>query len=60
MVVNKSDREGADRAAHQLKAALSVRARDRVQVPVLNTTATSGEGVEALSDTIEQARAGAT
>ena len=30
MVVNKADREGADRAAHQLKGALSLRAADRV------------------------------
>ena len=48
MVVNKSDREGADRAAHQLKGALSLRAADRVPVPVLKTTATTGEGMAAL------------
>ena len=45
MVVNKADREGADRAAQQLKGALSLRAHDRVKVPVLKTTATTGEGV---------------
>ena len=55
MVVNKADREGADRTAQQLKGALSLRAADRVKVPVLKTTATSGEGVEALGAAIEEA-----
>ena len=57
MVVNKADREGADRAAQQLKGALSLRAADRVAVPVLETTATSGEGIEALGLAIEEAGA---
>jgi LAO/AO transport system kinase len=57
MVVNKSDREGADRAAHQLKGALSLRATDRVPVPVLKTTATTGEGLAALGLAIEEAGA---
>jgi LAO/AO transport system kinase len=48
MVVNKADREGADRAAQQLKGALSLRAHDRVKVPVLMTTATTGKGLDAL------------
>jgi LAO/AO transport system kinase len=52
MVVNKADREGADRTAHQLKGALSLRAHDRSKVPVLKTTAISGEGVEALGTAI--------
>jgi len=54
MVVNKADREGADRAAQQLKGALSLRAADRVKVPVLKTTATSGEGIEALARAIDE------
>src|SRR6185295_18928308 len=33
MVVNKADREGADRTLQQLKGALSLRAHDRPQVP---------------------------
>src|SRR5262249_15090605 len=60
MVVNKADREGADRAAQQLKGALSLRAADRVKVPVLKTTATSGEGVETLGAAIDEAGARAT
>jgi GTPase len=60
MVVNKADREGADRAAHQLKGALSLRAHDRAIVPVLKTTATTGEGVDALGAAIEAAGARAT
>ena len=57
MVVNKADREGAERTAQQLKSALSLRAADRVKVPVLKTTATSGEGVEALGAAIAEASA---
>src|SRR4029079_1366145 len=52
MVVNKADREGAERAVQQLKGALSLRAHDRHKVPVLKTTATTGAGVEALADAI--------
>ncbi|RPH35008.1 MAG: methylmalonyl Co-A mutase-associated GTPase MeaB, partial [Chloroflexi bacterium] len=59
IVVNKGDRPGADRAARQLKAMLST-AGGRVTRPaplVLMTTATSGEGVEALRDAIDAHRA---
>ena len=44
LVVNKADREGAERAVQQFKGALSLRAHDRAKVPVLRTTATTGEG----------------
>jgi LAO/AO transport system kinase len=53
MVVNKADREGADRAVHQLEAALALRPPDRGEVPVLKTTATSGAGIEALAVAID-------
>ena len=53
MVVNKSDREGAERTAHQLKAALSLRAHERAQVPVVLTSAITGEGLDALGAAIE-------
>lgn len=59
IVVNKSDRPGADRAARQLKAMLST-AGGRVArpaPPVLQTAATAGEGVAALREAIEQHRA---
>lgn len=47
LVVNKSDRPGADRTAEELRAALSLRA-DQSDVPVLLTSAVSGEGVAQL------------
>ncbi len=59
IVVNKGDRPGADRAARQLKAMLST-AGGRVArpaPPVLMTTATSGEGVDAVRDKIDAHRA---
>jgi LAO/AO transport system kinase len=54
LVVNKADREGADRAVHQLKAALALRPRGDLEVPVLKTTATTGGGVDALADAIDE------
>jgi LAO/AO transport system kinase len=52
MVVNKSDREGADRAAQQLKGALALRAHDRRAVPVLKTAAITQEGLAELAAAI--------
>lgn len=52
LVVNKGDREGAEQTMHQLKGALSIRAHQRNEVPVLKTTATTGEGIPALVDAI--------
>ena len=57
LVVNKGDREGAERAMHQLLGALSIRAQDRGKTPVLKTTATTGEGIAALAEAV--ARSGA-
>jgi LAO/AO transport system kinase len=59
IVVNKGDRPGADRAARQLKAMLSTAGGrvTRAAPPVLMTTATTGEGVEALRDAIDAHRA---
>ncbi len=54
LVVNKGDREGADRTMHQLLGALSIRATTRDKVPVLKTTATTGEGVNELMQAIER------
>jgi LAO/AO transport system kinase len=53
LVVNKGDREGADRTMHQLMGALSVRAAQAVQVPVLKTISTTGEGIAALLTAID-------
>lgn len=51
LVVNKGDREGAELTLQQLLGALSIRSL-RAQVPVLKTTATTGEGVQELVKTI--------
>jgi LAO/AO transport system kinase len=48
MVVNKGDRPGAEQTLQQLLGALSIRAMRQGSVPVLKTTATTGEGVAEL------------
>jgi LAO/AO transport system kinase len=59
IVVNQSDREGADRLVADLEAAVDLRAQP-TQPRVLRTTATEGEGVDALRAAIdERAAAGA-
>lgn len=50
LVVNKADREGAERTAAELKAALGFRSDQSRSVPVLKTVALSGEGVATLAD----------
>ncbi len=52
LVVNKGDREGADQTMHQLKGALSIRAYQRNEVPVLKTTATTGDGIAELMEAV--------
>jgi LAO/AO transport system kinase len=54
LVVNKGDREGAERTVQQLRGALSLRSGPRANVPVLKVTATTGSGVPALADAIDQ------
>lgn len=53
LVVNKGDREGAERTVQQLMGALSIRTGALAKVPVLKTTATSGDGVPELLALIE-------
>ena len=48
LVVNKGDRPGAEQTMQQLAGALSIRATISDEIPVLKTTATSGEGVDRL------------
>ncbi len=48
LVVNKGDRPGAELTLQQLIGALSIRASRGRKVPVLKTTATTGEGVPEL------------
>ena len=56
-VLNKADREGADRLEEQLHAMLSlVMPRDGWHPPVLRTVATENRGVEELAVTVEKFR----
>lgn len=58
IAVNKGDRPGADRAARQLRAMLSTAGGriERKPPPVLVTTATTGDGVAALTDAVDAHR----
>jgi LAO/AO transport system kinase len=57
-VVNKADRDGADRAAAAIEAMLSLDAASGApKKPVLRMVATTGEGVEALVEALETFRA---
>src|SRR5271155_2590034 len=52
-VLNKADREGADRLEQQLLAMLSlVMPRDGWQPPIVRTVATENKGVEELAETV--------
>jgi LAO/AO transport system kinase len=53
LVVNKGDRPGAEITLQQLIGALSIRAGRRGEVPVLKTTATTGDGVAKLLEAID-------
>jgi LAO/AO transport system kinase len=56
-VLNKADREGADRLEEQLHAMLSlVMPRDGWHPPVIRTVATENRGVEDLASTVEKFR----
>jgi len=56
-VLNKADREGADRLEEQLHAMLSlVMPRDGWHPPVVRTVATENRGIDELADTIEKFR----
>jgi LAO/AO transport system kinase len=57
LVVNKADREGADRTLLQLKGALSVGSRERGKTPVLKTTAPTGVGGAAPAAAVAHAAA---
>jgi LAO/AO transport system kinase len=58
-VVNKADREGADRLVQSLKAALTLQpfAEGAWRPPVLKTVATDGKGIAELWDAIQRFRA---
>ena len=54
LVVNKGDRPGADETLHQLMGAMSLRSTVRSRLPVMKTTATTGDGVPALVEAIDK------
>src|SRR5262249_19370586 len=58
-VVNKADREGADRTVASIEAMLSLETFDggRWRPPILKTEATTGQGVPELAEAIERFRA---
>jgi LAO/AO transport system kinase len=58
-VVNKADREGADRTASSIEAMLMLQSFEdgRWRPPVLRTEATAGKGIAELLDAIERFRA---
>ena len=53
-VVNKADREGADRTVASIEAMLSLESygADRWRPPIVKTEATTGKGIDALLDAI--------
>lgn len=53
IVVNKSDRPGAEQTMQQLIGALSIRATRTEKIPVLKTSALSGDGVPALVEAFD-------
>jgi LAO/AO transport system kinase len=57
-VVNKADREGADRLVSSVEANLALQqyGADEWRPPILKTTATTGAGVKALVDAVWQFR----
>jgi LAO/AO transport system kinase len=54
IVVNKSDRPGAEQTLQQLAGALSIRATMADKIPVMKTSAINGEGVPKLIETLDQ------
>jgi len=52
-VVNKADREGADRTIAELRAVQALAAGTGWQAPVLATCAESGDGLPALADAVD-------
>jgi LAO/AO transport system kinase len=56
-VVNKADRDGADRLASEIEMMLSLTGEHRAdRPPVVRTVASASEGIEELAKTIEEVR----
>ena len=60
LVVNKSDREGADRTVRDLTAMLELRGHDSAPVEIVRTVATSAQGIDELAAAVERHRARTT
>ncbi len=56
LVVNKADREGADRTQHDLISMLELRGHDAPPVEIVRTVATSGKGIDELANAVERHR----
>jgi len=56
LVVNKADREGADRAVRDLIGMLELRPHEATPVEIVRTVATSGQGIPELVTAIERQR----
>ncbi len=54
LVVNKADREGADRSVHHLLSMLELRSHDAVPVEIIKTVASTGQGIDDLVVAIER------
>jgi LAO/AO transport system kinase len=56
LVVNKADREGADRAVRDLISMLELRPHEAAPVEIVRTVATSGQGISELIAAIDKHR----
>jgi len=56
LVVNKSDREGADRSVRDLRSMLELRGHEARQVEIVKTVAATGAGVDELMAAVERQR----
>ena len=54
LVVNKSDRPGSDRLARELQMMLSLGEKKKWISPIVSTTATTGEGIDELWESIQE------
>jgi LAO/AO transport system kinase len=57
LLVNKADLSGAEALVAQLKAIATIASRGRLEVPILTTIASRGDGLPELADAIEEHRA---
>jgi LAO/AO transport system kinase len=57
LVVNKADREGADRTVRDLVGMLELRGHDARPVEIVRTVATTGQGIDELIQSIDRHRA---